>query len=121
MFKWVIWILNVILPCVFEGLLVTFRIKIWKHKSSPGQIDKLKFQIIYISFAAVVITLHLMTAFFLLISVILIRRGLIKESMLNMIDLKIFWVNAVAFILAVIPHIFYIIYNYTWNCSFYDS
>lgn len=61
-----------------------------------------------------------MTAFFLVVAVILIRRGLIKESMSNMIDLKMFWVNAVAFVLAVIPTIFFTVYYYSWNVSFYD-
>ena len=30
-----------------------------------------------------------------------------------------FWVNAIAFILAVIPIVFYVIYYYTWSREFY--
>ena len=41
--------------------------------------------------------------------------------MSNMIDLKMFWVNGFAFILAVIPNIFYIIYYYAWSYEFHAN
>jgi hypothetical protein len=39
--------------------------------------------------------------------------------MAHKINLKMFWVNAIAFILAVIPIVFYVIYYYTWSREFY--
>jgi heme/copper-type cytochrome/quinol oxidase subunit 2 len=60
-----------------------------------------------------------MYAFLLLAAVFIIRRSLQKESMAHKINLKMFWVNAIAFILAVIPIVFYVIYYFTWSREFY--
>ena len=60
-----------------------------------------------------------MYAFFLLAAVFIIRRSLQKESMAHKINLKIFWVNAIAFILAVIPIVFNVFRYYFWSREFY--
>ena len=81
-FNLVILILNVTIPCVFEALLLNGKIKLWRLETKQANLPtkfKLKNTIAYLSFAFLVIALHLLTALFLLIAVILIRRGLIKE------------------------------------------
>ena len=60
-----------------------------------------------------------MYAFILLAAVFIIRGSLQKESMGHKINLKMFWINAIAFILAVVPIVFYTIYYYTWSHEFY--
>jgi heme/copper-type cytochrome/quinol oxidase subunit 2 len=60
-----------------------------------------------------------MYAFTLLAAVFIIRRSLKNESIGHKINLKMFWINAIAFILSVFPIVFYTIYYYTWSREFY--
>lgn len=60
-----------------------------------------------------------MYAFTLLAAVYIIRRSLKNESIGHKINLKMFWINAIAFILSVFPIVFYTIYYYIWSREFY--
>ena len=120
--KWFVMGLCAIAPIPLYVMLMIGKHKVFeKRKEGTDYTDNFakRFEIMYWVFSSIIIILHLMYAFFLLAAVFIIKKSLQKESVVHKIDLKMFWINAIAFILAVIPIIFFIFYYYLWSREFY--
>ena len=120
--KWFVMGLCIAVPITLYAMLMIGKHKVFEKRQGKGNTGPhfaRNCEIMYWVFASIIIILHLMYAFFLLAAVFIIKKSLQKESVAHKIDLKMFWINAIAFILAVIPIIFYIFYYYLWSREFY--